>query len=428
LRPDELVTIDVEHFIPQLFCEHQGRVVGMVVKVKGKCDDKWKYLWIWADDDNPEFCPLRHLLVYIHLTGHRGGPLFPKTAELLQPPADGVYNKPEDYGAFRVAFHKILIDCLPNKGDNLKIGLQMFRKTGYLFGVWGGGEWNLMMESARHRGEKDAKKYRKDAHALNHLNHIFNDPENKVSKWKAILCLAPDTATMMNLDSSAYCKSLDVMAKDFVEQTLELLPTHPSYRDQITVLDRALKYIGVETASAQKEKLFQKLGPEFHADVEQLMSTQAKEQASQRVWELPAPPAPVQTVVDVGAVVEDHEQNLTPPDSNSTKRKRGEGGDDLQRRKWTKTATLEEKVEIMKELEAEKNERMSHVEEGVSDDVTESARTWCSRTMTPAMECIRNHFDGNVAKFCERWRTDFRTKFKYECCNGVRNETNVCST
>jgi hypothetical protein len=234
----------------------------------------------------------------------------------------------------------------------------------------------------------------------------------------------------MSMNSTAYCKPLHTMAKDFVEQTLELPSTHGSYRDQIIVLDRAMKYVGVESASEQRMRLFQRIGPEYHAAVEQLMSTQAKEQASQRIWDSPAP-VPLQDVADVGAAVEvvvaDHERNLPPTDSNSTKRKRGEGGDDLKQRKWSKKATLEQKVEIMKQLQAERDERMAGKPEGASDDVTESARTWCGRTMTAALGCLHNHFGGDEAAFCDHWRKDFVVKFKFDCCRGEWNENGLCS-
>lgn len=394
LRPDELMTIKAEHFIPQLFCQHQGRIIGMVVKVKGKADKKWVYLWIWADDENPDLCPLRHLLAYLHLSQHRGGPLFPKAAELLRPPADGVYRKPEDYDNFRVVFKKILIDCLPDRGEGLTVGLHMFRKTGYLFAIWGDAEWCPLKASARHASDENAMLYRKDADSLKEMNHIFKDPMNRVSKWKNIRCEAPTTATYMNLESTAFNKPLATVAKDFVEQSLNLPPTHPLYRDQVEVLNRAMKYVGMKTACEQKDKLFEKLPPELHGAVEALLLAHVREQASRSVGE-PEPVLPIQNSVDAEAMVEDQDHGQSPSESNITedsrpgKRRRGADGDHMVGRlEWTKKTTLEEKIQFMKRYET-----------AIPNQLTEGARMFCSRTIVPVMGCLRHHFKGDVPEF-----------------------------
>ena len=148
LRPDELLTIELKDFVPKLCVSKGDRIVGLLCKVMGKCDGKEVNLWIWADDENPELCPVRHLLVYMYLAEIKGGYLFPKKAELLgkeEPseieegdktiykPRDGVYKHALPYSSFLPTFKKIVEQCLPKKA--LRIGLHMLRKTANLLGV-----------------------------------------------------------------------------------------------------------------------------------------------------------------------------------------------------------------------------------------------------------------------------------------------------
>jgi hypothetical protein len=79
------------------FPEH--RVDSLVLWVKGKGDAEKVFLRIYRDDDddNPEFCPIRHLLCYIQATGLKGGCLFPQWNLLkafLDDPSsgDGVFD------------------------------------------------------------------------------------------------------------------------------------------------------------------------------------------------------------------------------------------------------------------------------------------------------------------------------------------------
>jgi hypothetical protein len=56
------------------------------------------------------------------------------------------------------------------------------------------------------------------------------------------------------------------------------------YRDQITIPDRAMKYVISKLSSEQKERLLpKKLSPEYHEAVNVSPATQAKEQASKEV-------------------------------------------------------------------------------------------------------------------------------------------------
>ena len=72
LRQDEFGDIKIDRFVPELFVVKEGGVIGLLVKVFGKCDDDWVHLYLWLDEDYPELCAVRHLLVYLFLIGDQG--------------------------------------------------------------------------------------------------------------------------------------------------------------------------------------------------------------------------------------------------------------------------------------------------------------------------------------------------------------------
>jgi hypothetical protein len=88
LRHDESHCIRFEHFLAEFFVNTNNRVESLALQVKGKCDEIWRKLKLYADHVYPELCPVRPLLVYTHLIGIKGGFLFPKASELAKPPAD----------------------------------------------------------------------------------------------------------------------------------------------------------------------------------------------------------------------------------------------------------------------------------------------------------------------------------------------------
>ena len=65
--------VELDHFILELVDYYNsGEVERLCVKVKGKSDKEWVTLLIWSDNENPEFCLVRHLLVYLKSTGITG--------------------------------------------------------------------------------------------------------------------------------------------------------------------------------------------------------------------------------------------------------------------------------------------------------------------------------------------------------------------
>jgi len=61
------------------------------------------------------------------------------------------------------------------------------RKTGYLFGVWGGAQDSVLMLSAQHKTVKHAMKYKRDASFLLSLPKENNTELTlRVPKWRSI--------------------------------------------------------------------------------------------------------------------------------------------------------------------------------------------------------------------------------------------------
>jgi hypothetical protein len=79
LRADEIITLKLDQFRTECFevDVEAGRIEKLVVWVQGKSDTEPVTLCIYRDDDNPEFCPIRHLMTYLSYTKIEGGYLFP---------------------------------------------------------------------------------------------------------------------------------------------------------------------------------------------------------------------------------------------------------------------------------------------------------------------------------------------------------------
>ena len=87
LRAEEVTSICLEQFRMESWkvYEKEAHVDQIVLWVKGKCDVEEQSLAIYRDDENPEFCLVRTLLVYIAAAKLKGPFLFPASAE----PMDG---------------------------------------------------------------------------------------------------------------------------------------------------------------------------------------------------------------------------------------------------------------------------------------------------------------------------------------------------
>ena len=91
LRADEVVNLTVEDFPSMSFTvlnpENAGffKVKELALEVCGKCDKRAVTLLLHRDDKNPEFCLIRHLLLYMSQTNISSGFVFPDWNNELWP-------------------------------------------------------------------------------------------------------------------------------------------------------------------------------------------------------------------------------------------------------------------------------------------------------------------------------------------------------
>lgn len=83
-RANELIKLKIDNFEPEYFIVREGCIETLCVKIRGKCDRNDVRLQLFKDNECPEFCPVRHLLVYMACSGITSGSLFPSPKELHQ--------------------------------------------------------------------------------------------------------------------------------------------------------------------------------------------------------------------------------------------------------------------------------------------------------------------------------------------------------
>jgi hypothetical protein len=144
---DDFVEIELSYFEQRyLFMNSCGNIQALCLKVSGSSDAGWTHLFLWNDEECPEFCPVSILLCYVYCAGLNGGFLFPSEEELKTPPDNGVFVTQLSYSITMSRMNKIAKQVLGLV--NYKVGMHTFICTGYLFGRWGGGTIELLAKSA----------------------------------------------------------------------------------------------------------------------------------------------------------------------------------------------------------------------------------------------------------------------------------------
>jgi hypothetical protein len=156
LRADELDCISFDNLL--LDCcdiNDDGSFDSLAFKVKGKSDKNSVILTLYSNKKNPDMCPVKHLLAHLRLSGIISGPMF--------------RNKTNDEPISFHSFLRVLKSCAKfcNR-SGLKFGTHTCRKTGYLLALFGGGDLQCVMQSARHVKRKTAMKYKQDALTMIH--------------------------------------------------------------------------------------------------------------------------------------------------------------------------------------------------------------------------------------------------------------------
>ena len=224
---DDFVDIELLQFEQKLFVfDSCGNIQALCLKPFGKSDAGWIHLFLWNDEECPEFCPVSILLCYVHCAGIKGGFLFPSEEELKTPPDNGVFVTQLSYSIAMSRMNKIAKQVLGLV--NYKVGMHTFRRTGYLFGRWGGGTIELLAKSARHISLKTAMLYVEDADAQRELTHIHNNHLNKVRTFKPISVKTTTNALQLNMPSFEFQADLPEIAGRYVYKHLLVPKSHQS--------------------------------------------------------------------------------------------------------------------------------------------------------------------------------------------------------
>lgn len=148
LRCDEVANIHLSDFATRAFAvnkEHK-RVEHLAVWIRGKGDKSYSLLSLWRDDETPEFCPIRALLIYLAAANLNDGYLFPNYSDLEKHHLDAAaapvsFRRPVSYNYIRKELKKAIAACF--SGDphafpenECKVGTHTMRKTAYLFAVF----------------------------------------------------------------------------------------------------------------------------------------------------------------------------------------------------------------------------------------------------------------------------------------------------
>ena len=197
-----------------------GNVEGIAFQIKGKSDPVPVTLMMWWDHELPEFCPVRHLLAWIRISGIKEGYLFPSynflQADIMRNPNwDGNCTQGIAYTEVLATWKNLCSTLLTREG---RWGAHSGRKTAYLFGVWGGGQDSDLMQSARHKTVKHAMKYKKDAEFLLSIaQQNMHDAQLSTPKWRSIFCDQHQLAMTLNSASRPFFQPLDKLAAVFLD-------------------------------------------------------------------------------------------------------------------------------------------------------------------------------------------------------------------
>ena len=410
LRSNEVVSMSFSHIVSDLSVVRTGVVECIAFKVKGKTDKRPVTLSLWADNEVPSLCPIRHLLAYVHLTGLKDGFLFP-----------GNDNGHISYDQFQSEFQSVCEMLIERPGP---FGTHSGRKTAYLFAVWGGGADADIMLSARHKTINNAIKYKRDASYLLHLAHA-NDLNfsSIVTKWRSIFVANVQMGRKVNRNGSREFVSLAQLASNFVSKmchcndggVLSTIDAIMEFQKPMSSMDEIVSMCKGHLPHHILEQLLQKI-QQFTAECRlENMEPKTKNANMQQEFvvenidsrALLPPSLPTLTVVEM-AVAERTDK------SNSMKRKHDErgGSNDLPDRHNIKRLRGADKILALVKLQQETPEDRSQL--------TEGARNFTIRTMDPILACFENHFQCNIEAFIQRWGQFSQSTFITKCCDGLK--------
>lgn len=405
LRFDEFHRVMIEDFITILHMVNEaGHIGSLGVKVKGKSDARKINLVLYMMNDCPDLCPVRHLLVYVYLSGIKTGPLFPKEtldnpkrlAEIGKGNGKGSAKKnTKAYSTLLSAIKSLFYD-IGQVPRSWKIGLHSARKTAYIFAIFGGGSNDDISKGARHKSDRNAQSYRQDVRTIKALRELSDSQlNNKVPKWRSNF-LTQETVDQKVTSFIGHNElTLVDLAKKFVEEDLGI--KDPKLHYPAFLIEKAINYKGPMSVKDEVSNLLGRFNLDGNTGlclgIQSLLS-RAQREASTAAPPVPPPYEPPTVVVT---------PSRSPSHGQFDVASRG----DLKKKQ-----SLREQMNALVEW--------SRIVPEDRKEWQEKFRKWYGRWMEPNLNCLKNHYNGNVDAFCA---AHDNVKLKKDCrCSGTGSQ------
>ena len=375
-------------------CHQTTGLDGIAFNIQGKSDENPVTLMLWADDSLPLLCPIRHLMIYLHLTGIRCGYIFPHPKEFDEiAENDGVAETKIPYGLYQTNHVRHCKAVCPRDG---KFGSHCNRKTAYLLALWGGGSDSEVKDGARHKTEVNAAKYKQDARFLLELANA-NELDVMISPWRPIYCANVQMGRSLNAQSLRTPRNLKLIADNYVVNLLQIPEDHPN-RTIPFLVEKALAYRRPSSDEERLDTILQEL-PQDKADaIKQVMASMVVQARTDAFAQAPRVVIPAQAAAVGPAAEDDGEGNN---DENVRPAKKARGGDnDLElRHEVKKCKNVAEKLDLLIRIKSMvPNDRIT---------LTEGARAFVNGSVVPVMTCFEKHFNCNKDEFMAKHGQQF---------------------
>ena len=415
LRHDDIYDLDFLSYIPHLSTvRRDGSVDYLVFKVHGKSDTEYKYLMLWACHDKPELCPVRHLLVYIYLCNITEGYLFPDLD-------DSVNRK--TYDSFLNYLKKKISPVLTRE---MPITTHSFRKTGYLFACWGGGQFAVIMDSARHKTPAVAMNYFRDAETTRNLMVISGESneENLIPDWKAVIVHQPENVRII-MDGSETIP-LHEVARRFAsymkigKEPLKTQSIHQILESMYRMNSSATSKEGIKALLLSE---ISNLAPERQHKITALFNNVLSLVSENDMQPgLHSEPNEEQQNGNSKHLRDcsDEGSNDCSCERNSMVRTQGAG------KRARKRVRQEEDLSARKDLPDDPHQKLSALRNlyaiatSNKSSLTGGAKVLYYNALKPIETCLMQHFQGDINRFLEKWDnlTGDLYRFNAQCCNG----------
>ncbi|KAI3650647.1 hypothetical protein MP228_004128 [Amoeboaphelidium protococcarum] len=399
-----------------------GDVKAIAFTIMGKSDKVPVTLFLWADNEVPSMCPVRHLLVYLHLIKLKKGFLFP-SYNCLQTLSNnnGIALEAVPYDYVLRRFKEVCSKVISRDG---KFGTHSMRKTGYLLGVWGNGSESDIMTSARHSTVKHSVAYRRDAEIM---KQIALDNELDISevcgKFKPIFVSSLQLARSLNMLNQTSHITLPQLADDFVQRRCGF-PLDAPTRTVRAIVKRAVEVESLETTKQKLDTELSDLPPHKREKIKSLVQKLVLElRYTAQTPQMPAddfelafqPVSPSRNRTIVGNSESHRSLTLSGGtgilsdemrQAGSTVKKRG-GSNNLDDRLTIKNLkSTQEKLDVVL--------RLAQIIPQDHNELTEGARAFANQIRS-ILNCLKNHFNGSVDQFASKYPKLAPSTFKNKC-------------